>query len=257
MRSPFDQYLDAIETILHKISETQRESILRAAHACAQSILKGRLVHLFGAGHSRIPVEEMFPRYGSFPGFHPIVELSMTYHHNVVGSNGQRQAMFIENVPGLAERILRNFRLSPDDTMLIFSVGGINIVPIEMALEAKKIGMITIAVTSLASNAVARTTQAERKNLAEVSDIVIDNGVPPGDAVVWIEGLEVPVSPVSTIGACFVANALKAEVARLLTEAGQPPLVLTSAVHVGPERSRELFEQTYDDYRRRIGVLYR
>jgi len=45
----------------------------------------------------------MFPRYGSFPGFNPIVELSMTFHTAVVGANGQRQAMFIERTPGLAE----------------------------------------------------------------------------------------------------------------------------------------------------------
>jgi len=256
MIPPFDQYLDATLALIRRIADTQREVIRRAARACAESILKDRLVHLFGAGHSRIPVEEMFPRYGSFPGFHPIVELSMTYHHNVVGSNGQRQAMYIENVPGLAERILRNFRLSADDTMIVFSVGGTNVVPIEIALEAKKVGMTTVAVTSLASNAIARTKQIGGQNLAEVCDITIDNGVPAGDAVVWIEGLDVPVSPVSTIGACFVANALKAEIAQLLTEAGKPPLVLTSPVHVGAERSRALFEQTYDDYRRRIRVLY-
>jgi uncharacterized phosphosugar-binding protein len=256
VKSPFDQYLDATLSVIAGIAESQRETILRAARVCANSIQKDRLVHLFGAGHSRIPVEEMFPRYGSYPGFHPIVELSMTYHHNVVGSNGQRQAMYIENAPGLAERILRNFLLSADDTMVVFSVGGTNVVPIEMSLEAKKTGMTTIAVTSLASNATGRTSQNGGRNLAEVCDIAIDNGVPAGDAVVWIEGLEVPVSPVSTIGACFVANALKAEIAKLLTDAGKPPLVLTSPVHVGAERSRDIFERTYDDYRRRVRVLY-
>src|SRR3954466_9581370 len=80
---------------------------------CADAIAAGGLVHLFGTGHSRIPVEEMFPRYGSYPGFNPIVELSMTFHTQVVGSNGQRQAMFIERVEGLAERILANFALEP------------------------------------------------------------------------------------------------------------------------------------------------
>lgn len=256
MKSPFDQYLDATLALVNGIADTQRDAILRAARVCADTILKDRLVHLFGAGHSRIPVEEVFPRYGSFPGFHPMVELSMTFHHNVVGANGQRQAMFIENVSGLAEKILRNFRLSSDDTMVVFSVGGTNVVPIEIALEARKAGLTTIAVTSLASNATGRTAQSDGKNLADVCDIVIDNGVPAGDAVVWVDGIETPVSPVSTIGACFVANALKAQIAQLLTDAGQPPLVLTSPVHVGSERSRDLFEKTYDDYRRRVRVLF-
>ena len=111
-----DDYLRKCEGIIKKIGE-QKEEISKAARWFADSILSGRVVHLFGSGHSRIMVEEMWPRYGSFPGFNPIVELSLTYHNNVVGANGQRQAMFLENVSGLAERILRNFNLSEKDCM--------------------------------------------------------------------------------------------------------------------------------------------
>src|ERR1700687_2484379 len=104
--------------ILKKIQETQSEPIERASQICAEAIGAGGLVHLFGTGHSRIPVEEMFPRYGSYPGFHPIVELSMTFHTQVVGANGQRQAMFIERMPGLAEVILSNFHFEPKDAVM-------------------------------------------------------------------------------------------------------------------------------------------
>ena len=85
---------------------TQADGIETASRWCAEAIAADGLVHLFGTGHSRMPVEEMFPRYGSYPGFNPIVELSMTFHTQVVGANGQRQAMFIERMPGLAEVIL-------------------------------------------------------------------------------------------------------------------------------------------------------
>lgn len=254
--SPTRRYYDATSSMLATIVETQTENIQLAAEACAGAILKGRLAHLFGSGHSRIPVEEVFPRYGSFPGFHPIVELSLTFHNTVVGANGQRQAMFIENVPGLAARILRNFTLSADDVMVVFSNSGTNVVPVEIAVEAGRLGMTTIAVTSVQSAAVAREQDPERAILADVCDIVIDTAVPPGDAVVWVDGLDTPVSPVSSVGGCFVANALKAEVATILTANGAPPKVLTSAVHLGRERSAELFEETYDDYRRRVRVLY-
>ena len=101
--------------------ESQEPGIQRAADWFAESILAGRMVHLFGSGHSRILVEEMWPRYGSFPGFNPIVELSLSFHNLVVGANGQRQAMFLENVSGLAERILRNFDLSDRDSALVVS----------------------------------------------------------------------------------------------------------------------------------------
>src|SRR3954454_16482203 len=130
--SVINTYLNKCMEIADKV-EQQEEQIARAASWFADSILAGRMVHLFGSGHSRIMVEEMWPRYGSFPGFNPIVELSLTYHNNVVGANGQRQAMFLENVEGLAERILRNFSLDKIDTALIISSSGCNIVPIEMA----------------------------------------------------------------------------------------------------------------------------
>ena len=105
-----EEYLSKCKDIINRISE-QKDQIQKASGWFAESILAGRMVHVFGSGHSRIMVEEMWPRYGSFPGFNPIVELSLTNHNNVVGANGQRQAMYLENVPGFAERILRNFGL--------------------------------------------------------------------------------------------------------------------------------------------------
>src|SRR2546429_4282223 len=115
------EWIEAGIGILEKIRDTQADAIERASEVCAEAIGAGGLVHLFGTGHSRIPVEEMFPRYGSYPGFSPMVELSMTFHTQVVGTNGQRQAMFIERTPGLAETILANFELLPTDVMMVFS----------------------------------------------------------------------------------------------------------------------------------------
>src|SRR6187455_3697816 len=104
-----NRYLAEARALLERL-ESQADGVDAASRICADAIAGGGLVHLFGTGHSRIPVEEMFPRYGSYPGFNPIVELSMTFHTQVVGANGQRQAMFIERQSGLAEVILSNFR---------------------------------------------------------------------------------------------------------------------------------------------------
>src|ERR671911_3194636 len=145
------RFLDAASSLLTRIEETQTDALTAASQLCADAIAGGRLVHLFGSGHSRIPAEEMFPRYGSYPGFNPIVELSMTFHTQDVGANGQRQAMFIERVEGLAERILANFDLAPPDVMLVCSVGGRTAVPLEMAAGARERGLIVIAVTSAGS----------------------------------------------------------------------------------------------------------
>jgi uncharacterized phosphosugar-binding protein len=121
------------------------------------------MVHVFGSGHSRIMVEEMWPRYGSFPGFNPIVELSLTFHNPVVGANGQRQAMFLENVPGLAERILRNFALSAEDSALVISSSGCNVVPIEMAEEFKRRSVRVVSIfEAMPSPACTKTTMLAR-----------------------------------------------------------------------------------------------
>jgi uncharacterized phosphosugar-binding protein len=127
--------------LLKKVATSQAEAIEEASSWCAEAIAADGLVHLFGTGHSRIPVEEMFPRYGSYPGFNPMVELSMTFHTQVVGANGQRQAMYIERMPGLAEVILSNFGYGPSDVMMVFSASGLTAVPVEMARGARARGL--------------------------------------------------------------------------------------------------------------------
>src|SRR5438477_3223486 len=103
------QYLDAARQIVARIATKQFANILEAADICSGSIAAGGWVHLFGTGHSRMAVEEMFPRIGSLVGFHPIAELSLTSFHNVVGANGLRQALFLEKVEGLGEVILSSY----------------------------------------------------------------------------------------------------------------------------------------------------
>jgi uncharacterized phosphosugar-binding protein len=254
---PLQQYLAAARAAIDAIASTQLDAVRQASRRFADTILAGRLVHVFGTGHSRMAVEEMFPRYGSFPGFHPIVELSMTFHNPVVGANGQRQAMFLENVQGFGAVLWRNFATDPVDSLLTISTSGCNAVTVDVAIEAKQRGMFVVALTSLAHANASAPRHDSGKKLHEVADLVLDQQAPAGDSAVWVEGLKTPVAPLSSVTGCALINLIKAEVARLLTEAGEPPLVLTAACHVGEKEARRLFEATYDDYRRRVGVLYR
>src|SRR5689334_25299427 len=145
MTAPALAWMTAATEVLGRIADTQGDAIETASQWSADAIAAGGLVHLFGTGHSRIPVEEMFPRYGSYPGFNPIVELSMTFHSQVVGANGQRQAMFIERVPGLAEVILGNWSFGPADMFLVFSASGLSAVPVEIARGARARGLRVVA----------------------------------------------------------------------------------------------------------------
>jgi uncharacterized phosphosugar-binding protein len=250
------KYLDEAQAILERIRATQADAIERAAELCTQAIAGDGLVHLFGTGHSRIFVEEMFPRHGSFPGFHPIVELSLTYHNLVVGSNGQRQAMFLEHVEGFGNVIMRNFVFAQPDCFILFSNSGINEVVIDVALEAKRQNLPVIAVVSVDHCTSSKALHSSGKKLTDIADIVIDNCTPAGDALVRVDGLEDPVGPGSTIGAAAVTNALKCLIAEKLTALGKPPIVLTSSFFIGSEASKKRFDDCYDDYRDRVQKVY-
>jgi uncharacterized phosphosugar-binding protein len=253
--TPSADYLGKCRELIAAV-EQQQAAIQQAADWFATTILAGRMVHLFGSGHSRILVEEMWPRYGSFPGFNPIVELSLSFHNLVVGANGQRQAMFLENVPGLAERILRNFDLSPQDSALVVSSSGCNVVPIEMAEGFRARSVKVVAILSRKHSEASRSQRADGKKLQDFADLVLDTGAPVGDAMVKIDGLETPVAPGSTVGGCLIVNSIKAEIAARLTRAGQPPKVLTAGALVGPQRATALFESAYDEHARRLAKLY-
>jgi len=249
-------YLTQSKAILDRIEATQMNAIEQAAELCAQTIAGDGLVHLFGTGHSRIFVEEMFPRHGSFPGFHPIVELSLPYHNLVVGSNGQRQAMFLEHVEGFGQVILRNFVFDQPDCFLLFSNSGINEVVVDVALEAKRLNLPVVAVVSVDHCTASVALHSSGKKLTDIADIVIDNCTPAGDALVRIPNLGDPVGPGSTIGAAAVTNALKCSIAEKLTRLGKPPIVLTSGYFIGNEASKKRFDECYDDYRARVQKVY-
>jgi uncharacterized phosphosugar-binding protein len=248
-------WIDEARGVLDRIDNTQGEALEAAASIAAAAIGGGGVVHTFGTGHSRIPVEEMFPRYGSYPGWHPIVELSMTFHTEIAGANGQRQAMFIERVPGMAAAIFANFKLRPTDAIIIFSATGRNAVPVETAMIAKAAGLKVIAVTSISEARSVSPTHSTGTILADHADVVIDICTPLGDAAVTIDGWQNKVGPVSSIANIAIVNTLKVLTAQKLADQGIELPVLTGAQVVGEEESKLLFETAYFEHARRKAEL--
>ncbi len=135
------KWLKNARSIMDKIEETQLENIKKAAIVMADSIEAGRWVHTFGCGHSTLPVEEMYPRIGGFVGFHPIIELPLSFFTHIVGDMGVHQFIFLERVEGYGNQIMKGYNFDKRDTMWLFSHTGINNVNIDVALRSKELGM--------------------------------------------------------------------------------------------------------------------
>jgi len=237
------QYLDRISEIISTIRTTQNEKLKAAGEAFAASMATGGRVYLFGSGHSVIPVLDIFPRYGSFVGFYPIYDPRLMWF-NIVGPGGARELLWLERQEGYARVILASYDLQPHDSILIFSHGGLNAAPIDMALAAREKGLKVVSVSSLRNYRQAKPTHSSKKKLADVSDIAIDNCVPPEDALVAAEGISEKFAAGSTVAAVSIAMALVAETAMRLVQSGKRPSTFVSPnVGLPPDHNEQVFQE--------------
>lgn len=223
--------LDAFRTeltrVLDRLWSTQRESIHKAAQMMGESVAGGGLVHLFGSGHSVLPVLDIFPRYGSYPVFHPLMDMRLMWT-NVIGSGGAKGVLWLERREGYGKVLFENEPIRRGDVMMVFSHGGMNAVGIEVALEAHARGLHTIAVTSMDNQRQMKPTHSSGKRLSDAVDLVIDNCVPARDSLVDIAGWKAPVAAASTIAFVTIANAIVADLAADLARRGIAPPVFVS-----------------------------
>lgn len=221
-------FMNRLQGIISQVEQTQGDVIVQVAKRCADAIAAERWVHLFGAGHSAVPVMDAFPRIGSFVGFHPLLELNLSYNGQVVGGMAQRQASFLERQEGYAEIILQNHNLSPQDVLILFSHSGINQLIVDMALLGKEQGLTVVGVTSVEHSAKNSARHSSGLRLFEAVDHVLDTCVPEGDALVDIDGLDYPVAGSSTIVADTIMVSLVAQIAGELNERGVEPIIWPS-----------------------------
>jgi len=239
-------YFEKSAELLEKIRTSEMENIQAAARAFAASILAGRAVHVFGSGHSVIPVLDIFPRYGAYVGFHPIMDPRLMWF-NVVGPGGARELLWLEREPGYVKNVLLSHHLDPRDSLLVFSHGGMNAAGIEMALAAGEAGLTVVGVASVDNRKINESRHPSGKALQDIADILIDNCSPSEDAVVDIEGVKGRVAASSTLAFVSIAMALVAETAAEMSRRGRPP----ERVFVSPnvlDVPRTNNEQVFRDY---------
>lgn len=241
------KYYEEITRVLEKIRSTQIGVIEQASEVMAEAIAQGKRVYLFGSGHSVIPVLDVFPRYGSFVGFFPLYDPRLMWF-NVVGPGGVRELLWLERTEGYVKVFLQSYPLEAGDCIIIFSHGGLNAAPVEVALEAKCKGLKIVSVSSHANREIAKATHSSGRQLPDLADFAIDNCVPPEDALVDI-GMREKVSAGSTLVAVFVAMAIVAEVGARLVKKGIRPTTFVSAnvTGVATDHNPKVFE-TYTQH---------
>ena len=250
-------YFHKTTQLLEQLRDTQIPNIEAAAELCAERIAKGGLVFLFGAGHSRMMCEEMTPRQGGFVGFYALVELAVSNHSAIIGTNGLRGPLYLEKYEGYSEEILRGFKFGPHDAFIVISTSGIRPLIVEMALGAKSRGLPVIGIVSRPHCENSPPTHSSGKKLIDVADVVIDNQCPPGDCVLELEGMEWRTGPVSTVTGGMLINMLRVEVAERLLQRGVKPNVLPSHQFIGNTSAEEQLDHFYDGYRKSLAHLYR
>jgi uncharacterized phosphosugar-binding protein len=249
-------YFERVTGLLREIREHELRAIDRAAEICADSIARGGLVFLFGNGHSRMLCEEMTPRQGCFPGFVAMVELSLSNHANIVGTNGLRAPLYLEKYEGYAEEILKGFHFGPHDALIVISTSGIRPVVVEMAMGGQKRGLPVIGIVSRQHCEQSTAAHSSGKKLIDAADVIIDNHCPPGDCLVEIEGLEWRTGPSSTVTGAAIINMLRCEVAGRLVARGHKPELLPSHQFVGNASAAQQLERFYEAYRTSLRHLY-
>ena len=245
-------WLTATRTVLDDIEKTQLPAIREAAELMAGSIAAERWVHTFGCGHATIPVEEMYPRIGGFVGFHPIVELPLTFFTRVTGEMGIHQFLFLERAQGYGNAIMKSYTFDKRDTMWIFSHTGINNVNIDVALRAKELGLTVVATGSAAAAVGSASRHPSGKQLFEIADVVIDTMVPAGDSSVALAGQVDKVGPVSTMAFVSVVWMTITTVADLLAEQGVTLHIHPSHNVPGDTTARDRLEAALAEYKRRL-----
>ncbi|MES0093686.1 SIS domain-containing protein [Mesorhizobium sp. M0030] len=213
-----DLYIHRLATLIDQAAKANEEAFGQAASRFADSLEGGGLVHLYGSGHSVLPVQEVFPRYGSYVGFNPLTDPRVMWH-NVLGAGGVRELLWLERTENYAEKFLDHQPLNKGDSIIIFGHSGLNSSGIDTALYARKRGMFVVAVTSK-NNLDKPATHSSGKRLADAADLVIDTCSPIEDAIVPVEGWSRPVSGSSTVLAMILAHELIARTAEQLAKRG-------------------------------------
>jgi uncharacterized phosphosugar-binding protein len=246
------EWLKNTRDVMSRIEETQMENIQKAAALMADTIECGRWVHTFGCGHATLPIEEMYPRIGGFVGFHPMIEIPLSFFTHITGEMGVHQFVFLERVEGYGTEIMKGYTFDSRDTMWLFSHSGINNVNIDIALESKKKGMKVVVFGSAAAAKGKKTRHSSGKTIFDIADIVVDTCAPIEDASVSLKNHQDKIGPVSTMAFVTCVWMTITTVAEILADRGVKLYIHPSHNVPGDTTARERLDEALAEYKQRI-----
>ena len=246
------EWLNNTRDIMTRIEETQMDNIRKAAEVMADSIEGNHWVHTFGCGHATLPIEEMYPRIGGFVGFHPIIEIPLTFFTHITGEMGIHQFLFLERVEGYGVEIMKSYSFDKNDVMWLFSHTGINNVNIDIAIEAKKRGMKVIVFGSSSEAKGKQTRHSCGKTIFDLADVVVDTCAPLQDASVTLKNHQDKIGPVSTMAFITCVWMTITTVAEILADRGVKLFIHPSHNVPGDTTSRQRLDEALDEYKRRV-----
>jgi len=246
------EWLKNTRDVMSRIEETQMENIQKAAALMADTIGCGRWVHTFGCGHATLPIEEMYPRIGGFVGFHPMIEIPLSFFTHITGEMGVHQFVFLERVEGYGTEIMKGYTFDSRDTMWLFSHSGINNVNIDIALESKKKGMKVVVFGSAAAAKGKKTRHSSGKTIFDIADIVVDTCAPIEDASVSLKNHQDKIGPVSTMAFVTCVWMTITTVAEILADRGVKLYIHPSHNVPGDTTARERLDEALAEYKQRI-----
>lgn len=246
------QWLENTREIMTRIEETQMDNIRKAAELMADTIESKRWVHTFGCGHATLPIEEMYPRIGGFVGFHPMIELPLTFFTRITGEMGVHQFVFLERVEGYGKEIMKGYDFDARDIMWLFSHSGINNVNIDVALEARQRGMKVIVFGAVEAAKGRKTRHSSGKTIFELADLVVDTCAPLEDASVVLKNHHDKIGPVSTMAFVTCVWMTITTVAEILVERGVRLYIHPSHNVPGDETARQRLDEALVEYKKRI-----
>jgi uncharacterized phosphosugar-binding protein len=220
-----------------RVLENQRGVLTEVASRMADATRRDLRIFLFGTGHSHMLAEEGFYRAGGLANVVPMLAEHLMLHS--LPELGSR----LERTPQLANLILERYTPKPGEMLVVFSNSGVNRLPVEMALRGRERGLFVVGVSSFKYALLAPLSDLGMR-LDQTVDIAVDNGGMPGDALLELPGFPWRVAPSSTVIGALLWNALIAETARQLLEAGVAPPVFASLNVAGAvEHNQALLEK--------------